>query len=84
MANDCDEDGDDRLYRVVVNDEEYYSIWPADRGAAPLGWRFVTEARSKQACREYIEEIWRNSRPVSIRIRREEEERARREAEGER
>ena len=27
-------------YKVVVNDEEQYSIWPADR-EAPAGWREV-------------------------------------------
>ena len=29
---------DARVHAVVVNDEEQYSIWPADR-ELPAGWR---------------------------------------------
>lgn len=31
---------DDGIYEVVINDEEQYSIWAADK-AVPVGWRKV-------------------------------------------
>ena len=34
----ADSNEDDMLYKVVVNDEEQYSIWPAYKENAP-GWR---------------------------------------------
>ena len=36
MAERDDEDG--RQYRVVMNHEEYYSIWPVEKDI-PAGWR---------------------------------------------
>ncbi|HLO01361.1 MAG TPA: MbtH family protein [Pyrinomonadaceae bacterium] len=44
-----DEDEDQRVYKVVVNHEEQYSIWPADRGN-PLGWNDVVKSGSKAEC----------------------------------
>jgi MbtH protein len=35
---DSDEEEDRTVYRVVVNDEEQYSIWPTDE-ELPAGWR---------------------------------------------
>ncbi|MFD0340949.1 MbtH family protein [Streptomyces sp. NPDC127117] len=55
-------------YRVVVNDEEQYSIWPEGR-EVPAGWRVVREAAPKADCLEYIEEVWTDMRPLSIRRR---------------
>ncbi|WP_434444290.1 MbtH family protein [Lentzea sp. E54] len=53
-------------YRVVVNDEEQYSIWPEGR-EVPAGWRVVREAAPKADCLEYIEEVWTDMRPLSLR-----------------
>jgi MbtH protein len=53
-------------YQVVVNDEEQYSIWPEDR-ELPLGWRSVGKAGTKQECLAYIEEVWTDMRPLSLR-----------------
>lgn len=53
-------------YRVVVNDEEQYSIWPEGR-EIPAGWRVVREAAPKADCLEYIEEVWIDMRPLSMR-----------------
>jgi MbtH protein len=53
-------------YRVVVNDEEQYSIWPEGR-EVPAGWRVVREAAPKADCLEYIEEVWTDMRPLSMR-----------------
>lgn len=56
----------DELYRVVVNHEEQYSIWPAGRDM-PLGWKAITESESKEDCLNYIEEVWTDMRPLSLR-----------------
>lgn len=53
-------------YFVVINDEEQYSIWPADRNL-PAGWYSVGDARSREECLTYIEEIWTDMRPKSVR-----------------
>lgn len=59
---------DKMIYRVVVNHEEQYSIWPADRENAP-GWRDVGKSGSKVECLEYIEEAWVDMCPLSLRKR---------------
>ena len=61
-----DDDAPDSLYLVVVNDEEQYSIWPSDR-TVPLGWRSVGEPRTKTNCLAYIQEVWTDMRPLSVR-----------------
>ena len=61
-----DEQEDDRLYSVVVNDEEQYSIWPQDR-ERPLGWRDGGKAGTKVECLAYIEQVWTDMRPLSLR-----------------
>jgi MbtH protein len=53
-------------YYVVVNDEEQYSIWPAER-ELPKGWRAVGDARSREECLSHIEEVWTDMRPKSVR-----------------
>lgn len=57
---------DDTLYCLVINHEEQYSIWPEDR-EIPLGWKAVTEGKIKQDALEYIEEVWTDMRPLSLR-----------------
>lgn len=54
------------LHFVVVNDEEQYSTWRADRPLPP-GWRSVGEPRSKEACLDWIEVHWTDMRPLSVR-----------------
>ena len=53
-------------YTVVVNHEEQYSIWPAHR-ALPLGWRDGGKAGTKEECLAYIEQVWTDMRPLSLR-----------------
>ncbi len=60
-----DED-DDRIYKVVVNHEAQYSIWPAGRENAP-SWRDVGKSGSRTACLDYITEVWTDMRPLSLR-----------------
>jgi MbtH protein len=56
----------EQIYKVVINHEEQYSIWPADRENAP-GWRDVGVNGPKEACLAYIEEVWTDMRPLSLR-----------------
>jgi MbtH protein len=65
-----DEREDGTVYTVVVNHEEQYSIWPADR-EIPLGWTEVGRVGSKAECLAYIEEVWTDMRPRSLRERGE-------------
>ncbi|MBD2523678.1 MbtH family protein [Nostoc sp. FACHB-133] len=58
-------------YKVVVNHEEQYSIWFANR-ENPLGWRDVGKTGLKQECLEYIKEVWTDMRPLSLQKKMEE------------
>ena len=62
---------DNTIYKVVVNHEEQYSIWPADR-ENPLGWNDVGKAGTKAECLAYIKEVWTDMRPLSLRKKMEE------------
>lgn len=53
-------------FRVVVNHEEQYSIWP-DYKPVPDGWRALDKEGSKEGCLAYIEEVWTDMRPLSLR-----------------
>jgi MbtH protein len=55
-------------YVVVINSEEQYSIWPASSDL-PLGWRPVGQAGSKSECLEYINKVWADMRPLSLRTK---------------
>jgi MbtH protein len=55
-----------RSYKVVVNDEEQYSIWFADR-EPPDGWALAGKEGPKEECLAYIEEVWTDMRPKSLR-----------------
>jgi MbtH protein len=61
-----DEQEDLARYKVVVNHEEQYSIWPADR-ENPLGWSDVGKSGTKAECLAFIEEMWTDMRPLSVR-----------------
>jgi MbtH protein len=63
-----DEENDDRIYKVVVNHEEQYSIWPVER-TVPMGWREVGKDGAKAVCLAYIKEVWTDMRPLSLRER---------------
>jgi len=63
---DQDETEDTTIYRVVVNHEAQYSIWPSTK-TLPLGWNDVGKQGSKVECLAYIEEVWTDMRPLSLR-----------------
>jgi MbtH protein len=68
MANNNQENN--TLYRVVVNHEEQYSIWP-DYKAIPDGWKTVDKTGDKQTCLDYIKDVWTDMRPLSLRSQME-------------
>ena len=59
---------DIRVYKVVVNHEQQYSIWFAER-ENPLGWRDVCKSGLKSECLEYIKEVWTDIRPLASAIK---------------
>ena len=58
-------------HKGVVNHEEQYSIWPADRENA-LGWNDAGKSGTKAECLAYINEVWTDMRPLSLRKKMEE------------
>jgi MbtH protein len=62
-----------RPYKAVVNHEEQYSIWPAER-ENPLGWRDAGKTGTKRECLDYINEVWTDMRPLSLRRQMEAQE----------
>jgi MbtH protein len=67
-----DEREDTTIYKVVMNHEEQYSIWPADRENA-LGWNDAGKTGTKAECLAYIKEVWTDMRPLSLRKKMEED-----------
>lgn len=59
-------DEDDITYTVVMNYEEQYSLWPTYKDI-PMGWSEVGKQGSKQECLTYINEVWTDMRPLSLR-----------------
>ena len=57
---------DERIYEVVLNHEEQYSIWPAGE-AVPAGWSAAGVSGPKEDCLDHIAEVWTDLRPLSLR-----------------
>ena len=57
---------DETTYKMVVNHEQQYSIWPAGRGNAP-GWRGAGKSGDKSECLAYVKRVWMDMRPRSLR-----------------
>ena len=66
-----DEREDTTIYTAVMNHEEQYSIWPADR-ELPAGWTAVGTPGPKAEVLAWIEEVWTDMRPLSLRRKMEE------------
>ena len=54
------------VYRVVLNHEEQYSIWPFEK-PIPAGWSDGGKSGPKDVCLAFIEEVWTDMRPLSLR-----------------
>jgi MbtH protein len=55
------------LFKAVVNYEEQYSIWPANR-QNPSGWKDAGCTGTKEECLNYINQVWTDMRPLSLRL----------------
>ena len=53
-------------FKVVVNHEGQYSIWPAER-ENPIGWSDAGKSGSKAECLAYVKEVWTDMRPFTLR-----------------
>jgi MbtH protein len=58
--------GTDIQYKVVVNHEEQYSIWPVSRENA-LGWKDEGTVGTREECLGHINTVWTDMRPLSLR-----------------
>jgi MbtH protein len=56
-------DGD--LFKVLVNTEGQYSLWPAKK-TAPDGWQETPFTGNKAECAAYVDENWKDMRPLSL------------------
>jgi MbtH protein len=65
------EESDQRSYMVLINDEEQYSLWVCNR-AVPKGWRMVGKEGTKTECCDYIDRVWTDMRPLSLRVHMDE------------
>jgi MbtH protein len=61
-------DDDDARYQVLRNDEDQYSLWPAGL-EVPAGWYQVGEEGTRGECSAYVDEVWTDMRPRSLRER---------------
>jgi MbtH protein len=59
---------DEGTYQVLVNDEEQYSLWPADK-EVPAGWRAAGMRGSREECAAHVDTVWTDMRPRSLRER---------------
>jgi MbtH protein len=53
-------------YQVLRNDEEQYSLWPLPLDI-PAGWQAVGKQGTKDECMSYVDEVWTDMRPRSLR-----------------
>ena len=63
-----EEADDTRTYIVLVNHEEQYSLWFKGK-RIPDGWREVGKEGTKEECSHYVDEVWTDMRPLSLRKR---------------
>jgi MbtH protein len=61
-----EDERDERVYAVVVNDEEQYSIW-SDDSELPAGWHKTGMTGPRAACLSHVDEVWVDMRPLSLR-----------------
>lgn len=54
------------FFKVIVNGEEQYSIWFADK-EIPSGWHDTGKRGSKDDCLAYVKEVWTDMTPLSLR-----------------
>ncbi|UQW99379.1 MbtH family NRPS accessory protein [Streptomyces sp. RerS4] len=62
---------DERRYRVVMNAEEQYSMWPTELDVPP-GWRSEPFEGTRDECAAWVDAVWTDMRPAGLRRRMEE------------
>ena len=62
-----DEHRNTAIYMAVINDEDQYSLWPDDGRGLPLGWREAGKTGTKNEVLGWIQEVWTDMRPKSLR-----------------
>lgn len=60
------ENGHKAIFKVVMNQEEQYSIWSADM-ENPRGWKDARKQGTRDECLAFIKEVWTDMRPLSLR-----------------
>lgn len=58
-------DEDNTIYRVIINQDEGFSVWPADRQARN-GWQDAGKIGTHRECIDYIKTVWTVSRPPRL------------------
>lgn len=58
----------ERVFIVLVNEEEQYSLWPKDK-IVPEGWYSIGKEGSEDECRCHVDQVWMDMRPLSVRQR---------------
>ncbi|WCN83984.1 MbtH family protein [Micromonospora sp. LH3U1] len=53
-------------WTVLVNHEEQYGLFPADR-PSPGGWRPAGFEGTEEECVAHVDQVWTDLRPVSLR-----------------
>ncbi|MEL6553022.1 MAG: MbtH family NRPS accessory protein [Cyanobacteria bacterium J06621_11] len=53
------------IYRVVINNQGRYSIWPEYK-EIPWGWQAEGKIGSRQNCLDHISQIWTDMHPLSL------------------
>ncbi len=71
---DHNKQGETEIFRVIINGEEQYSIWPADR-TNPAGWKDAGKSGPKEECLAFMKDVWTDMRPLSLRKKMDEEAR---------
>jgi MbtH protein len=70
-----DDKEDTAIYKVVVNHEEQYSIWPAEKSNA-LGWTDAGKTGPKAECLGYVKEVWTDMRPKNLRLKMDQQDKS--------
>ena len=57
---------DDARYEVLRNDEDQYSLWLAGQ-EVPAGWHREGKEGTREECSAYVDQVWTDMRPRSLR-----------------
>jgi MbtH protein len=55
-----------RAFIVLINDEQQYSLWPKGK-RIPIGWAAVGPEGTQEECSKYVDQVWTDMRPLSLR-----------------